>query len=310
MADSENTTTATPATQAPAAPAKPKTIQDDMPARRVFPNPEEAAAYLNNWTSAPDFESIPIASPGVNQETGEFDPTIYSDSMNVMVSTLKNKGKVKAIVVAPVPKVDVLLGSDAGKQWVEKILNKELNHVAVRHLRDAEDVESFIGEMPTTIDGYISSDRGSAGIMESFNELYKAVDQALAAKVTAWAKARFTKGELKKALESKGYALEFYPTIEDYKGQSLFEKALDTAIVAAKRKGMDPTIFERWKATRNAKTYDASEDEEDDLDLDDLLADTLGESAGSESAPATGEGEAAPATEEAAPATPAETPAA
>jgi hypothetical protein len=279
MAD-ENTQIATPDK------AKVKTIADDMPARRIFPNPEEAAAYLTNWAAAPDWDSTPVAAPHVDFETGEFDASVYSDSMNVMVSTLKNKGKVKAIVVAPVPKVEVLLDSDAGKAWVQKILNKELNHVAVRHLRDAEDVLSFVDQMPTTVDGYISSERGTGGIMETFDSLYKAINDALAAKVTAWAKARFTKGELKKALESKGYALEFYPTIEDYKGQSLFEKALETGIIAAKRKGLAPDIFERWKNTRNAKTYEPGEDEDEDLDLD-ALADALEES----------EAEAAPATE-------------
>jgi hypothetical protein len=260
----------------PATPPKVKTIADDMPARRIFSTPQEAAAYLTQWTECPDWDATPLAAPAVNFETGEFDPAVYSDSMNVMISTLKNKGKVKAIVVAPVPKVSVLLDSDAGKAWVEKILNKELNHVAVRHLRDAEDVTSFIDQMPTTVDGYISSERGTGGIMETFDSLYKAINDALAAKVTAWAKARFTKGELKKALESKGYALEFYPTIEDYKGQSLFEKALQTGIIAAKRKGLDPAIFERWTNTRNAKTYEPGDEDEDELDLDNL-ADLLDE---------------------------------
>lgn len=300
MADEANTTT-------PAA-AKVKTIGDDMPARRIFGTPDEAAAYLNQWTECPDWEGTALAAPAVNFETGEFDPAIYTDSMNVMVSTLKNKGKVKAIVVAPVPKVSVLLDSDAGKAWVEKILNKELNHVAVRHLRDAEDVRNFVDQMPTTVDGYISSERGTGGIMETFDALYKAIDQALAAKVTAWSKARFTKGELKKALESKGYALEFYPTIEDYKGQSLFEKALQTGIIAAKRKGLDPTIFERWTNTRNAKTYEPGDEDEDELDLDNL-ADLLDESEATAETPVTSEDEA-PATDQAEAPADAEAPAA
>jgi hypothetical protein len=129
-----------------------------------------------------------------------------------------------------------------------KILHKELNHVAVRHLRDAEDPLSFVDQMPTTVDGYISSERGTGGIMETFDQLYKGIDAALAGKFPNWAKRRFIKGELKKALESKGYALEYYPDCEDYKGQSLFEAALAIGTNAAKRKGLDPTIFERWAA--------------------------------------------------------------
>jgi hypothetical protein len=238
-----------------------------------------------------DWETTPLASPGVDAE-GNFDPAIYSESMNVMVATLKNKGKVKAIVFVPTPKTDVLLNSEAGKAWVDKILLKELNHIAVRHLRDAEDVSTVIDQMPTTIDGYIASERGTGGIMETYNELYKAIDAALGAKVPAWSKARFTKGELKKALESRGYALEFYSTVEDYKGTSLFEKALETGIIAAKRKGLDPTIFERWKNTRNAKTYEPGEEDDEDLDLD-ALADALLADDSADEAPAATDTESA-----------------
>jgi hypothetical protein len=257
--------------------AKAKTVAENMANRRVFANPTEAAQYLTASAEAfTDFGDTPLAAPGVDGE-GNFDPAIYTDSMDVMVSTLKNKGKVKAIVVAPVPKVNVLLESEAGRAWVDKILHKELNHVAVRHLRDAEDVTNFVDQMPTTIDSYISSERGTGGIMETYDALYKGIDTALASKLPVWSKARFTKGELKKALESKGYASEFYPAVEDYKGNSLFEAALDIGIAAAKRKGLDPTIFERWKNTRATKTYEPGEEEDEEFDLD-ALTDALIES--------------------------------
>jgi hypothetical protein len=85
---------------------------------------------------------------------------------------------------------------------------------------------------------------------------------------------------LKKALESKGYAAEFYPTLEDYKGQSLFDAALDIGINAARRKGLDPTIFERWKATRATKAFTADEDEdEEELNLESLTDALLAEGA-------------------------------
>lgn len=283
MADEANTTT-------PAEAAKPKTVAEDMANRRVFPNAEAASQYLNACADTfADFAETKLAAPGLDDE-GNFDPAIYTDQMGVMVSTLKNKGKVKAIVVAPIPLTQVLLESDAGRAWVEKILQKELNHVAVRHLRDAEDVRNFIDQMPTTVEGYISSERGTGGIMESFDALYKGIDSALSAKLPVWSKARFTKGELKKALESKGYASEFYPAVEDYKGNSLFEAALEIGIAAAKRKGLDPTIFERWKNTRATKTYEPGEDDEEEFNLD-ALTDALVDS--------TSESEPAPASEEA-----------
>jgi hypothetical protein len=274
------------ATTPAAAEKKAPTVAEDMDARRIFPGVEEAKQYLAASAERfADFGETPVAAPGIDAE-GNFDPEIYTDAMCVMVSVLRKQGEgVKAIVVAPVPKVAVLMESEAGKAWVEKILHKELNHVAVRHLRDAEDVLNFVDQMPTTVEGYITSERGTGGIMETFNGLYKGIDAALSGKFPNWAKRRFIKSELKKALESKGYAQEFYPDIEDYKGQSLFEAALAIGQNAAKRKGLDPTIFERWAQTRNSKTYSPEEDEDESLDLD-ALTDALLDEGESKTEPA------------------------
>jgi hypothetical protein len=269
MATNANDTAAT-ATDSKA--AKAKTVGDDMQSRRIFGNIDEATQYLTAAAETfSDFGDLPIAAPGMDSE-GQFDAEIYNDATDVMVSVLRAGRKVKAIVVAPIPKVGALLDSDEGRKWVEKILHKELNHVAVRHLRDAEDVSTVVDQMPTTLDGYITSGReGGGGIMEAYDELYKQINATLAAKLPVWSKARFTKGELKKALESKGYASEYYPAVEDYKGASLFETALQLGVAAAKRKGLDPTIFERWADTRVTKAFNAGEDEdEDELDLDSL----------------------------------------
>ena len=269
MATNANETTA----NATAADSKVKTVGEDMATRRIFPNITEAVEYLTASAAAfADFGDMTIAAPGMDEE-GNFDSEIYSDDKDVMVSILRNQRKVKAIVVAPIPRLTALLESDEGKKWMEKIIHKELNHVAVRHLRDAEDVSTVTDQIPTTLDAYITSGReGGGGIMESYDELYKQVNVTLGSKLPVWSKARFTKGELKKALESKGYASEYYPAVEDYKGQSLFETALELAIAAAKRKGLDPTIFERWRDTRNAKAFNPADDEdEEDLGTDALL---------------------------------------
>lgn len=267
--------------------AKAKTVAEDMQSRRIFANIEEATQYLQASADAfTDFGEIAIAAPGMDSE-GNFDEAIYTDQNDVMVSVLRAGRKVKAIVVAPIPKVSALLESEEGRKWVDKILHKELNHVAVRHLRDAEDVSTVVDQIPTTLDGYITSGReGGGGILEAYDELYKQINATLGAKLPVWSKARFTKGELKKALESKGYASEYYPAVEDYKGSSLFETALQLGIAAAKRKGLDPTIFERWADTRNNKTFTPGEDEdEDNLDLD-SLTDALLDNESKEATPA------------------------
>lgn len=304
MADETNTTAADES-KAP----KAKTVAEDMTARRIFPTIGEAVDYLKasaaNFT---DFGSYPIAAPAMD-ENGNFDSEVYNDQTDTMVALLRKESKVKAIVVAPVPKIDAILANEAGRAWLDKIIHKELNHVAVRQLRDAEDVSTVIDQIPTTLDAYITSGReGGSGIMESFNELYKLINQALS-QVGVWAKARLIKTDLRKAMESKGYALEFFPALENRSDGSLFAKAIALGASAAKRRGLDPTIFERWAATRDAKEYKPGEDDESDIDLDNLdaltdsmlAADTKADDAakpeGEAAAPApAGEGEA-PATE-------------
>lgn len=301
MADETNNEAAT-ATATDSKEPKVLTVAEDMDSRRIFPTFQEAQEYMA--ASSERFADlkegkVPVAAPGVDEE-GNPDPAVYTDQMDVMVSVLRKQGKgVKAIVFTPVPKISVLLDSEPGRAYVGKILHKELNHVAVRHLRDAEDPLSFVDQMPTTVDGYITSDRGTGGIMETFDLLYKGIDSALSGKFGNWSKRRFIKSELKKALESKGYALEFYPDIEDYKGQSLFEAALAIGTNAAKRKGLDPTIFERWASTRNAKTFTPDEqDEDEELNLDALTDALLDEGKADEAAPAA---EGQPAATEGAP---------
>lgn len=262
---------------------KAKTVADDMDSRRILPTIELAEAYIGSLAkNLADFDKQTFATVGV-QEDGTLDPAIYNESMSVMVATLrKAKGGIKAVVVTPVPKLDALLATESGRAYVQKIMDKEFNHVAVRPLREAEDVTTVADQMPTTIDAFISSGReGGAGIMEAFNLLFKAINDTLASQIKVWAKARLTKLELKRAFESKGYAEEYYPALEN-RGEgkdSLFVAALKLAIQAAGKKGLDPTIFQRWLDTRNAKAFNAAEDDEDEIDLDKLGAGLIEEDA-------------------------------
>lgn len=276
---SDSTTIAAPAT--PAA-AKVKTVANDMDRRRIFDTPELAINYLTNiGETISDFGKYPLASPGVDAE-GNFDPAIYTSDMRVMVAVLsKKKGGAasgpKCIVIAPIPKLESLLSDAAGMDWVQSIVETQLNHVAVRVLREAEDISTVVDQMPTTRGAYITSGRESAGIMVTFDELYKSILNIMNAKIPLFAKARLTKGELKKAYESKGYALEYYASLEDRGAKdSLFVTALSLSINAAKSKGLDPTIFERWLETRDAKVFTPGEEtDEDDFDLDSLTESLL-----------------------------------
>lgn len=233
-----------------------------------------------------DFANIPLAARGIDSE-GDFDPAVYKDGMAVMVATLRRTAKpgspggIKAIVVTPVPTLEGLLALDTGKLWVERIIQKELNHVAVRALREAEDVSTVVDQMPDTLEAYISTARDSGGgILETFNELFKLIKSTLGAKIAVWNKANLPKNELKRAMESKAYAEEYYPALEAARGpatEGLFVLALNLGISAAKQKGLDPTIFQRWLDTRNAKAFTAQETEDDDFDMEGLTDSLIAE---------------------------------
>lgn len=282
---------ATPA-ETPAEKDKRKTTMEGMTGYRSFDSTDEATAYLEKCGGDfTDFAEQPFVMNGINQESGEYDPAIYTDDMRVRVAVLKNvprtiNGKkepttIKAIVVTPVPTLDSLLSDDAGRAWVQKVIDKELNHVAVRPLRDSDNLEAAMAQMPTTRAGFIESSRDVGGIMDTFNELYKTINDKMGEKAGIWAKARLIKSDLKKAMESTPYATEYFPALED-RGEgkdSLFVVALKFGQALAKHRGMDSAIFDKWLATRDAQTLKAteSEDDGDDLSLDDLVADLTSE---------------------------------
>ena len=288
MSDIMNSAAATATSEGTAKTPRVKTVIQDMDARRVFLDHADAAAYITNLANTlSDFATTTAVINGVDftDEGLVFDPAVYTPDMAVMVATLREKqvgtSAIKAIIVTPIPTLESLLSDETGRAFLGKIAEKELNHIAVRVLRDAADVTVVADQMPTTRAAYLTSGReGGSGIMETYNELFKALNATMAAKVPVWAKARLTKGEMKKALESKGYANEFYPQLEN-RGEgkdSLLVMALNVGINSAKAKGFDPAIFQRWLDTRTDKTIEVAD--EDDFDLDSLNEAMLAEPEG------------------------------
>lgn len=280
---------------------KAKTVIDDMAARRVFADAESFGAYLTKCaTEYADFASYPIAAPGLSED-GTLDPEIYTDAMNIAVAVLTQRGdgpnssSVKAIVIYPSPKLDAILSDAPAREWLEGIIAKEINHVAVRQLRKAENIADVTDQMPTSLADYVTSNRESAGgILQSYEDLWKPIKKAVGSKFRAFALQNLSKKELRRGMESASYAKETYPTLEDRGNNksgaanpSLFVLAAQLGIVQAKKLGLDPAIFERWLENRNDKVIEITEDE-DDISLDDLTAAFTTEEA--PATPADGEG--------------------
>lgn len=288
-----------------------ETVGNDMKSRRTFyterdesgeivkTSLEAATEYLASCMERfEDFAEFPFAAPGVGTDdegNAVFDESIYTPEMGVMVGKLnrvankqkKIEGGVKCVFMAPIPDLAAIAMAatedEPSRKWIRSILEKEANHVAVRPLRDADSVETVVDQMPVTLEAYTTSNRGAgAGILIAFNKLYKNLKSTLSAKVPVWAKndRRLIKSELKMCFENAGYAREYYASLEDRgDSPSLFVVAMNLAINACKKRGYDPTIFERWLATRDQApfTADAPADESDDFDLDSLTDDLLAE---------------------------------
>lgn len=271
-------------TPAPAAESKTKDVLNDMDARRIFNDTADAITYLAKCqTDFPDFNSYPIAAPGLgtdDQGAIVFDPEIYGEGVNVMVAVLKERGDapgkstVRAIVIAPTPDFAAILANEAGRAWAQAIVEKELNHVAVRQLRKAESIGDVVESMPKTLADYITSNRESGGLLAAYEELWRPIKNNLGKLSKPWRLANLSKKELRRALESSAYAAEYYPTLEEAKQGSLFAFALQGFIAQAKKSGFDPTIFERWTSGRDEKVLDLKDDSDDDeeIGLDDLMS--------------------------------------
>lgn len=277
-----NTNTESQTTEA----AKVKTVIDDMDSRRIFPNVDAATAYIQKCAAEfTDFAGYPVAAAGLTEDN-EFDPEIYTESMDVVVSVLTKRGEgkgattVQCIVIYPSPRLDDILANATGKTWLEGILAKELNHVAVRNLRKAEnstEIAEAVELMPTTLADFVTSGRESGGgIAESYNQLWQVIKKGIGGKSKPFALANLSKKELRKAMESASYAATVYPQLEERQNkagekESLFELAATFGKLLANQTSLDDTLFVRALATRNEKTIDVADDEED-FDLDAMAA--------------------------------------
>lgn len=271
-----------------------KTVIDDMESRRLFDTVEEATAYITKCqTDFTDFGSYPVAAVGLTED-GDFDEAVYNEDMRIAVSVLTKRGEgkdstsVHCIVIYPAPKLSAILGladgvelgNIAGLEWLTGIMEKELNHVAVRQLRKAENAQEIaeaVESMPTTIADYITSGREStSGILETFNQLWQIIKKGMGAKSKPFALANLSKKELRKAMESASYAATVYPQLEtrvNKKGEpeSLFVLAATFGQLLAKQESLDSTIFDRMISQRNEKEISVSDDEEE-FDLEAMAA--------------------------------------
>lgn len=229
---------------------------------------------------------------------GQIDAAAYPDGTRVMFHVITNRGApildaagkktgtspatVKGMIVWPVPTHEAMLADEAGLKWAKDKLNTQIAHVTVAKLRDSDNIAAAAKQMPgiVEVDGVPTYDmasffaiRESGAISGTYDALYKDLLDAFKEKSKLWAKFRLNKSELRKALESKPYALAIYGPLEDRGDKpSLFVVALNIMIESAKAQGHDPAILNTWLETRDSATAtDQPEDADDDDDIDSAL---------------------------------------
>jgi len=265
---------------------KAQTVLEDMDQRRLFDSTDEATAYIQKCqTDFSDFGNFPVAAVGLT-DAGDFDPEIYHDGMQVAVSVVTKRGDgpnsttVHCITIWPAPRLESILEDAQGREWLTGIMEKELNHVAVRQIRkatDAAEIAEAVGSMPSSVADFTTSGREStSGILETYNQLWQVIKKGMGAKSKPWALRNFSKKEMRKAMESASYASAVYPNIEDRtnsKGEkeSLFVLAIMFGQMLAKQESLDPTIFDRMAAHRDERDI-AVQDDEEEFDLEAMAA--------------------------------------
>lgn len=272
-----------------AAKDEPKTVLANMESRRTFDNAEAALAYITTKSEElADFGDYPLIIAGLDDE-GALDPTVYTDTMRVAVSVLTRKGSkekkietsVIAIVVFPVPTVESILADKQALEWLNGLVEKEINHIAVRNVRNAEsvdDMEEARKGMPTSLAEYTTSQRETTGgILEVYNTLWQTIKKVIGTKFKAFAIANLSKKELRKGIESASYAAATYPTLENRttkagEPMSLFVLAANLGKQLAESKSLDPAFFGKALDTRDSKVIELDDEDEDAFDLDALMS--------------------------------------
>lgn len=268
-------------------------------ARRVFATLALAGAALGAIAAAAtDFDSIPLVTPGAGfDDEGAFVPAApewTSETHEIMLAPLATKAvknaagevtkpaKLIALVFCPIPTVDAASTDDAGIIALNEVWRKEMNHRAVRKLRNSENVQAAASEMPLSLESFVTAqDSGPSGL-EAFDDHWLTVSQVLAKQVPAWA-ARFPGGKgkasIRGAVENAAKASALFGELESFgnPAQSLFARLLQTTVKLATKAGQDVTLLNAWLETRDAQTYDQSAEVTDTGSLDGMFDDLLAE---------------------------------
>lgn len=281
--------------------AKVTSIKKAMPSRKVYATIADAVTALQKaglstrdpvpagspeGTEMPDFFGLPIGVVGQDTTTGEVDSAVY-EGMNAVLGYVAAKGDeakgresgIKAIVIYPIPTLDAFIADAKGKEWLAKVMEKEVGLVVYRNFRDNATIDEFnagVAKTPKGIDELVAEHtRGGAGLdTDAFDATWPGLRLFLKKEQPLLSKALPAKAEVIKAIRSKSYATTEYAKLE---AAGVFVKLAQTCIKAAESnladdkktpQPIDASAIQSWidnrdsvnitKATKEAVDVDAA----------------------------------------------------
>ena len=212
------------------------------------------------------------------EPTGEYEPddSVF-DGMQIAVavvgarkkndSTGKMDSGVKAVVMFPIPSTETFLKSEAGTDWVAKVIEKEAAHVAFRGLRNSETIEEIRAEfdsMPRDVDTFVTSARGEGLDTDTFDAAWLPLRAQIKAEAPELADMLPTKAEVLRAIRSKAYAEQSQEELESngvfvWLGKSLIAFADNWKDEKGELAPLDSSAIKEWIEGRD--TLDLSKAE-------------------------------------------------
>lgn len=168
----------------------------------------------------------------------------------------KKENETVGVLIAAIPTFEAIASADGGAEFIRTtVINRMLAQLATA-VRPRE--TGAAPSIPFAIADYISSARADNSL-ETFTELSKAFVKALRDKGMK----SLTAALLRQSLRSRAFAEDKFRGIQ----QPVWVNILDAMEAAALSKGLDPSIFRHWKATRDAQAFE----EVSEIDVSNLL---------------------------------------
>lgn len=229
--------------------------------RKLFDSKEDALVAFKNAATIATAAGVAV---NANEITEGNTPVVAvvgareRDAKGVMQSGIR------AVVMFSMPTTDAIIEHEEGRKWLDKIVEKELAHVAFRRLRNAESAEELelaAKSIPDTIDAFIASYNVGEGLdTDSFDKVWLTVKKLVKEKNAALVELLPGKADVIKAMRSKAFAeSQTENGVDALEKAGVFVYLLKGCIGAAKANTtedgkpdeLDTSEMEKWLAERD-----------------------------------------------------------